>query len=172
MTERKKKLASKCLLLKTPDDRCFFTEEKNFPVLVEFGRTFNAEISIVKTKEEVEIQELPDLAKSICNQDKQNHPEYEVVEIKLSPPTGKAIAARETKINQTKEVIEYIKSELLNNKIVSMIDLETKFPEVNRMTLSNCFTRVRRDLTSKGKILDRIKPGHWRISPGWWLSLG
>ena len=56
----------KCLLLETKDKRKFFTHEKNFLQLIEFSRTFNAEISVVKM-EQTELLDLKDLAPAICD---------------------------------------------------------------------------------------------------------
>ncbi len=71
-----------CLMLKTPDERCFFTLKNNYPQLIEFARTYGAQISVVKASN-VQVLELEDLAKSICNQEEQTKPEYEIVEIKI-----------------------------------------------------------------------------------------
>lgn len=162
--EKPKKLANKCLLLKTPDQRCFFTEEKNYPILVEFGRTFDAEISIVKTKEQVEILELDDLAKSICSQNKSEYPEYEIVETKLSAEIKKTIENRAARLKQAKEVSDYIRGEMMEGKTVALGDLDSKFPQMAKSCLSNYFTRVRRELSSRGHIIKRNKPGQWRIA--------
>ena len=56
----------KCLLIQTKDKRKFFTHEKNFVQLIEFSKTFGAEISMVKL-EEGPILELKELAPAICD---------------------------------------------------------------------------------------------------------
>jgi hypothetical protein len=159
-----KKYANQCLLLKTPDRRSFFTEEKNFPVLVEFGRTFDAEISVVKTKEQVEVLDLDDLAKSICSQTEDKQAEYDVLEVKLSAPVRETSENRESKLKKAKEVIDQIKTDLRSGKTISLADLESKFPDVAKSSLTNYFTRARRELASQGNNIRREKPGFWRVA--------
>lgn len=164
--EKIKKMASKCLLLKTPDNRCFFTEEKHFPLLVEFGRTFDAEISVVKTQEQVEVLELDDLAKSICNQKITEPTPYDVIEIKLAAgPVKKSLSDRYDKIKKAHELNEVIRAEFLSGKSVSIADLEAKFPDLTKPSLSNHFTRVRRELQTQGYTLVREKVGQYRLIP-------
>lgn len=160
---KEKKFATKCLLVKTPDQRCFFTEEKNFPVLIEFGRTFDAEISVVSLNAEVEVLDLDDLAKSICGTDPKDHPEYNVVEVKLAAPIKKTLETRAAKVTQGKTIADYIRQELTAGREMSIAHLEAKFPEVNKPCLSNYFTRTRREMTSQGHRLTRDKQGVWKI---------
>jgi hypothetical protein len=155
--------ANKCLLLKTPDQRCFFTDEKNYPTLIEFGKTFGAEISIVNTKELVEIQDLSDLAKSICSETKIEYPAYEVVETKLPAVVNPTTENRNSKLKQAKEVIDFIRAELLAGNLVSLSMLETRFTNISKSSLSNYFSRAKRELLSQGHDVKREKPGQWII---------
>lgn len=162
--EKVKKMASKCLLLKTPDDRHFFTEEKNYSLLLEFGRTFDAEISIVKTKDQVEVLDMDDLVKSICTLQKDEHPEYDVVEIKLAAP-AKSAAGRQEKLKKTHEVNDFIRAEFLAGKIVSLSGLEEKYTDWSKSALSAHLTRTKRELQAQGHFITRDKQGQYRISP-------
>lgn len=158
---KEKKKSNKCLLLKTPDNRCFFTEEKHFPCLIEFGKTFNAEISVVKLKEEIEVLELEDLAKSLCTHPPTEvYPIYEVVETKLVPEAK----VRTDKASQPKEISEFIRTELLAGKTVSLSDLETKYENVKRASLSGYVSRVKWDLTARGYYIVKEKPGKYRMA--------
>jgi hypothetical protein len=53
-------------MIETTDRRKFFTHEKNFPMLIDFAKTFNAEISVVKL-EEGQILDLAELAPALCD---------------------------------------------------------------------------------------------------------
>jgi len=162
--EKPKKLASKCLLLKTPDNRCFFTEEKHFPCLIEFGRTFEAEISVVKMKEQVEVLDLGDLAKSICTPSTTEIvPDYEIVETKLVATLKKNSEVRISNLEQGKLVLEYVQSILLAGHLVCAGDLESKFPTINKVKLYSHFTRARREMTAQGHTLKKEKPGTYRL---------
>ncbi len=161
--DKPKKLASKCLLLKTPDGACFFTEVKHFPCLIEFGRTFEAEISIVQTKEEVEVLELDDLAKSICAPEHETHPEYEVLEIKLNKPQKKSNQSRAAKSEQGRSVVQYIIGEMVSGKTMTNATLESQFPNVTKPCLNNHYTRARRELRAQGHLLKKEKPGTYSI---------
>ena len=142
-----KKYANQCLLLKTPDHRHFFTEEKNFPILVEFGKIFDAEISVVKTKEKVEILDLDDLAKSICSKttDESQGLDCEILEIKLSAPVRKTTENRTIRLKKAKIIIDEIKTDLKSGKIISLNELENKFSDIAKSSLVNYFTRARRE---------------------------
>jgi hypothetical protein len=162
--EKPKKLANKCLLLKTPDQRCFFTEEKNYPLLVEFGRTFDAEISVVKTVDQVEVLELDDLAKTICTQVENPAFLYEVLEVKLATPVKEVVETRKNKIKQAEEVREHIKEVLMSGKTLTVADLEAKFPETPKVCLVAYFSRMRRRLEAAGHNIVREKPGSYRLA--------
>src|SRR5689334_1065133 len=76
----------KVLLLKTPDARCFLTFEDNYPMLIEFAKSCEAEISVVKVDPvpKASVLELEDLAKSICDhQQVQVDLNYELLETRI-----------------------------------------------------------------------------------------
>lgn len=149
-------------MLKTADDRCFFTHQNNFPQLIEFARTCDAEISVVKASD-IKIQDLEDLAKSICDH-KPQHPieSYEVLEVKI-PLAGK-LKPRQMQLNRAKEVSNYIKGCFLANKGVSLKDLETKFQDLSKPALSNHMTRARKELGNKGYTFLKTGPGKYVLS--------
>jgi hypothetical protein len=147
-----------CLLLKMPDNRHFFTYENNFPMLVEFGRKFASEISLVKAPT-AEVVELEELVQSICVQPVDAKvPTYETLEIKLSPnsPSGK------TKGEQLAELTKHIKSELLRKNTVKIDDLLSKFENVPKTAIVKSFSNTRRDLRDSGYEIIKIKPGHYQ----------
>ena len=76
---------NQCLMIKTKDNRKFFTHEEYFPQLIEFSKTFGAEISIVKIQDN-NILDINDLAPAICNGNYKNEANYELVKIKTKSP--------------------------------------------------------------------------------------
>jgi len=156
-----------CLMLKTADQRCFFTHKNNYPQLIEFARTCEAEISVVKAQN-VKVLELSDLAKSICNHSKQfDLPQYEVVEIKLpNIPEIKVDRSRKKLLVQANIISSYVNETFLAEKTVSLEDLESKFGEfgLSKSTLCNHITRIRKEWVKKGYSVSKIKRGHYRLS--------
>lgn len=149
----------KCLLLKTPEGRHFFTHENNFTVLVEFGRTFGAEISVVKTPDPL-VLELEDLAKYICSQVQDEAPKYEVLEIMLSASES---SKPTKKSDLSKEAYDFIRATLLDGKSISISDLATKFTSMTRTTLSSCIQKVKKELIKENYKVVREKPGQYKI---------
>jgi hypothetical protein len=166
---KQKIMATRCLLLKTPDQRCFFTEEKHFPLLLEFGRTFEAEISIVKMKEEVEVQPLASLARLICSQQKSDYPAYEIIEVKLAANAAKSKIDRAERARRSKEINQYIREQLLNSTGVSISSLGTKFGEsgqkyASETALARHLMRARRELEAAGHKVIRNKDSSYRVA--------
>ena len=73
---------NQCLMIKTKDNKKFFTHEKYFPQLIEFSKTFGAEISIVKIKDN-NILDINELIPAICNANYKNDESYELVTTKI-----------------------------------------------------------------------------------------
>lgn len=147
-----------CLLLKTPDNRHFFTHENNFPLLVEFGKTFGAEISVVKA-DNPPVLELEELTRCLCTPNDNEPPKYEVLEIKLS---ASEVSNRTKKSEISKQINSYIKDELISGKAVSIVGLLSKFNGTNQ-TMSGYLTRARRELTAKGYYIKRIGVGEYKV---------
>lgn len=59
-------------MIRTKDNRKFFTYEENLPELLEFSKIFEAEISIVKIKDTNICLDINQLAPAICNACYQN----------------------------------------------------------------------------------------------------
>lgn len=152
----------KSLLIKTSDNRHYFTHIKNLPELIEFGNTFPAEISVVKAKNP-EILELPNLAKAICTASMTDVPEYEVLETKLCDNNiPKAINS--VKINTKQEPISiFIEKELLAGKKISNKSIQKKFKNSSKNTIAVYFCRVRKELKSNGHNVIKTSPGEYCI---------
>jgi hypothetical protein len=154
-------------MLKTTDQRCFFTHKNNYPQLIEFARTCEAEISVVKTRN-VKVMELGELAKSICNHGKQSqNPQYEVMEVKLGPlPELKTGRTRKRLLAQANAVSSYVKDLFRKNKIVSLAVLENKFSEfgLSKPALCNHIARVRSEMAKEGYTISKIKRGSYQMT--------
>ena len=160
------KKAVNCLMLKTTDERRFFTSKNNYPQLVEFARTCDAEISVVKAQN-VKVLDLSELAKSICNHGKQVElPQYELVEVKVpKEPEIKVARSRKKLLTQANIISAYVKKSFLDSKVVSLSDLETKFSEfgLSKSALCNHITRMRSELKTAGHKVSKIKRGEYRL---------
>ena len=133
-----------CLMLRTADKREFFTSICNLAQLIEFAKTYSAELLVVEATN-VKLQNLPELVRSICLCNKTKHVAYKIVENKLF--------ALENPINT-------IRQELLDKKEVSLVYLENKFNTLSKSTLNNYFSRAKKQLVSEGKIIKKLKKTH------------
>lgn len=156
--KKRKPVTDVCLLLKTPDNRMFFTHENNLPLIIEFGRTFGAEISLVKAKE-APVLELEELARLICAPtESKEGTEYTVLEVKLSPDE-KIVA---NKNEDALKAGEYAKTELLQGRKITLKDLASKFPEA-KPKMSELLGKVRRELSKDGYRIVKEAPGQYRL---------
>ncbi len=150
-------------MLKTPDKRCFFTHKNNYPQLIEFARTCDVEISVVKGQN-IKILDLAELAKSICSHTLENNlPQYELVEIKIPP--YKKTRTRHKLLSQANIISDYVKQTFFDKKIVSLGDLETKFSDFNlsKSALSNHISRVRKNLEVAGYKISKLNRGKYKL---------
>lgn len=150
----------KCLMIETKDHRKFFTQEKNYPQLIEFSKAFDAELSIVKAKE-VEVLDLVRLAPAICdNNYKPRKPEVEILEVKVSRSTHRS---RSKILKTAKKIRQYVRNELLSGEALKLADVAKKFKRYN-LTLA-CFCQhvraVREELEQQGKEIEKIGAGEY-----------
>ena len=156
-----------CLMLRTADSREFFTHACHFAQLVEFARTCSAEISVVKASN-VKVQNLPELARAICDHHgNPNKGSYEVVEIKLSPmgEINSSCRTRRKILAQADIISSHVRQELLAGREVSLNDLETKFKDfsLSKPALCNHLARVKRQLTNEGKQIVKLRRGVYKV---------
>lgn len=57
----------KCLLLQTNDNKKLFTYQKNYKHLLEYIKTFNAKVFIVKIDKDQQILDLNKLVSALCD---------------------------------------------------------------------------------------------------------
>ena len=169
----------KCLLLKTKDDRQFFTPTENFRQLIEFSRTFGAEISVIRsTAENLPILQLDELAPAICN--KEYHPpkigDIEILEPSVTEDiidqyvekTSRKKTIRKSRKEMAEQIREHIRKTLLDGKIIDVRSLAKKFSEfhLNIVTFSNHIRYMRDLLKKEGYNVVRIGVGqYYMVSP-------
>ena len=151
----------KCLLIETKDKRKFFTHEKNFVQLIEFSKTFNAEISTVKL-EQGKVLELEELAPAICDPGYQKpKAQYKLLETKLA--TTKR--SRTNILKTADKIKKYISDRLRSRNPVSMKELKKKFRrhKLTDAALCNHVRRVKQELEKEGFKLERIGSGAYKV---------
>lgn len=151
-----------CLMIETKDHRQFFTKEENYSELIEFSKTFDAELSIVKAKE-VEVLDLMKLAPAICNCNyKLKKPEVEILEVKIPLASKKD----RTKIIKTaKKIREYVRERLVSGQSLKLSNVAEQFKQYN-LTLA-CFCQharaVRKELEKEGFNIEKIGAGEYVV---------
>jgi hypothetical protein len=152
----------KYLMLETRDKRKFFTERSNLDQLIEFSKTFGAEISVVKTDDEVEVLDLISLASNLCDTSNSiQKPNFRVLEVKVPNPTR----PRRKLLRNSKTIDKWIKNELMSGKIVLLSDLVKKYKryDLTLGCLCNHFTKTRQELAKEGYTVEKISRGKYRI---------
>lgn len=151
----------KCLLIQTKDKRKFFTHEKNYVQLIEFSKTFNAEVSIVKL-EQGTILELEQLAPAICDPAyKKPNAQYEVIETKMA--TENRTRADILKI--ACKVKKYVSEQFSNRNSVSLKELKRKFKKhkLTDAALCNHVRRVKQEFEKDGFKFEKIGAGTYKV---------
>ena len=117
---------SQCLMLKTKDQRTFFTYEKNYIPLLEFSRLFKAEISIVSVQE-AEVLDLSELAPAICDVSYTQTPPIglSVIEIKS------CVQNRQKILKSAKKIADFIENLFKSGDVVCLKELKLKFDNVS-----------------------------------------
>lgn len=154
-----------CLLVKTVDNRHFFTDLENFPQLIEFSKAQNAEVSVVKPQEEVRVLALPDLAKSFCDPNyKMVEPKYELIEQRIGVITaGKT--PRQRLLAQAQEIRAYIEQAVMAGECVSLQKLGEKFADYNlgEAAIRKHLTFVRLKLAKNGHAVNKVGVGTYKL---------
>jgi hypothetical protein len=145
-------------MIETKDRKRFFTHEKNFPQLIEFSKTFNAEISKVQIPSEAEVLELEELAPAFCEK-KSQKVDYKILESKLCHKV-----TRRKILSRAKKIQGYIEKKLLAGTAVSLKELNCKFKGLTSACLCNHFKQTRWNLQTKGYIFVKEGGGKYKLS--------
>lgn len=153
---------TKCLMLKTKDNRRFLTHEKNLPMLKEFVNTFGAEISLVEVddpKLKKQILALKKLAPALCNQQESSDlPKMKVVK-RLIPQYKRS---RQDILKAATLIQKFIRNRLASGKPMSLKELKKKYQDKYQMTdacLCNHLSQIRKQLAEEGYIITKIGAG-------------
>lgn len=153
----------KCLMIKTKDSRLFFTEEDNYVPLIEFSKTFKAEISVVYLSDPVNLLDLSELAPAICDHNYQpvQIPQYQLLEVKL--PIEKR--PRQNILKTAAKIQKFIRTRLVAGKDVSLAELRKRYAKekLSVPALCNHIRRVKSELESQGFRISKIGCGKYRI---------
>lgn len=148
-----------CLLVKTHDQRTFLTYERNFLSLIEFCKSFKAEM--YRATSEDTLMSLEELCKHICDPDLKIQHEFK----KLRRVYPKKIRNRTDILKNALVIRTSIKKSLVSGCIVSLKELKKKYKEfdITDACLCNHFTSVRRELFQNGKRLEKVGAGAYKI---------
>lgn len=152
-------------MVKTVDNRHFFTGLDNFPQLIEFSKAQNAEVSVVKPQEEVQVLALPALAKSLCDPNyKLLDPKYELIEKRIGVLSGKT--PRQRLLAQASDIRTYIETQIMAGEIVSLEKLGEKYAEYNlgEAAIRKHLTFVRLKLAKSGHNVNKCGVGCYRLN--------
>jgi hypothetical protein len=148
-----------------PDDRQFFTSQMNYMTLIEFAKTCEVQLSVVKARD-VKILELNELAKSICTHSKTDP--CELVEMKLLKLDDELSLARSRKklLAQANIISNAVKEAFLGGEIVSLTTLENEYDGfgLSKATFCNHIARAKKELGKEGYCIEKIKRGQYRIA--------
>jgi hypothetical protein len=156
-------------MIRTKDDRQFFTHEKYYPQLIEFSKTFGAEISVVKVQK-ADVLSRGQLARAICDASYEQKPNYDVVEVKIAQFKNIAPLAPKTKREKTRELAaqiqSHLKKEFMLGNMVSLHKTIKKFKryDLNISTICNHITKVRKQLKKEGYNIEKVGAGKYQLS--------
>lgn len=152
----------KCLLIETKDKRKYITYEKYLSQLIEFAKTFGANISVVNA-EGANPLKIEDLVPAICDQNYtlQNFT-YEVLETMIKKEVKKKV---EKKPTLAAKIQEYVYSKFLKKEIVSLKNLKKRFEkyELSDPALCNHIRKMKETLEKEGYIVQKVGAGMYRI---------
>lgn len=139
---------NQCLLIKIKDNRRFLTHEKNLPSLIEFAKTFGAEIFLVEPKEGQKIFDLKPLTIAICNSDETTGLQYKKID-KIFP---KSKRKRQDILAEAQKIRNFIENRLLVGKPISLKELKKKYKkfDLTDACLCNHLSMARKMLTQRG----------------------
>lgn len=134
-----------CLMIETWDKRKLFTNRNNYSQLVEFSKTFEVKISLVKITDGT-ILSLEELASAICDPSFSQNNKYDFVEItKKSHP-----------------IKNYLEERFKSRKPVSLLETKEKFSDLNESSIRNYIRSVKTSLELQGYKFKRIQTGTYK----------
>lgn len=151
-----------CLMIELSDQRRLFTRKSNYPQLVEFSKTFGAEISVVKIKEETNVLELQEIPQAICSEESQKSPKVEIIETRISK---RKLDDRKTMLKRAERIREHIQKKFLQGKTVKLKQIKKHYShyDLTSSTYSHHLREVRKTLSNDGYAIEKLKSGEYRL---------
>lgn len=156
-------MIKKLLLIRTPDKRRFFTYRKNLSKVLEFAKTFQAELFSVEV-EGAEVLELNKVSAAFCL------PSYNcdvrcLKAKKISRKRTRSGKRRTDLLTNAVLIRGYLRSQLLANQTISLKDLQKKFEKLalTDSCLYSHLSQVRKEMEGEGYIITKINTGEYAI---------
>lgn len=148
----------KYLLLKIKGNRSFLTHEKNLNSLIEFAKTFSAEIYRVEAPKQ-KVLELKALVNAICDQDYEEKPTCRNMK-KVFPEASKS---RASIIRNAQRIRKFIYRKLSSGKALSLRELKEKYVDWNITDACLCshLTATRKLLAREGYHIKKLGAGNY-----------
>ena len=137
---------TKCLLIKMKN-RGFLTSESNLPLLIEFCKTFSAEIHRVTPDPKEKIVSLKQLSTAFCS-NVQKMPQCKTLSQIYPEPNRKRSAI----LGEARKIRSFIQKQLLDGRIVSLKNLKVKYKnyKLTDACLCNHMAIIRKGLAKDG----------------------
>lgn len=150
---------NRCILIKTKDNRSFLTHEKNLNCLIEFAKTFGAEMFTVIPASKSLVLDLEPLTSALCNPEYKDNPEYKCLK-KIFPSQNRD---RSSILRDAELIRSFIREKFISGESVSLKELKEMYKKHNLTDacLCNHMTSVRNTLTSEGYAFRKIGAGNY-----------
>jgi hypothetical protein len=142
------------LMIELKDKRKFITNKKNLSNLIEFSKTFNADLSIISTESKNSLS-LEQLANEICDTNrKQEEFKYKTIE---------TLNKKET--NQSNLIFSHIIKTLQSKKEIDTNKLIAKFKKkgIDEKNIYSQITKAKNYIKNIGKTLKRLGKTKYKI---------
>jgi hypothetical protein len=150
---------NKCLLVKIKGGHKYLVSEGNLSSLLEFLKTFQAEVYRVKLIEGKVLPGLKALANAICNQDYKS--DFKAKKLKkVFPVPGR----RKATLKNAKKVREFIEKRLLAGKPLALRTIKNRYQSYSYPCLCNHFSAVRKKLADNGCTIAKVGQGAYCLS--------
>ena len=160
-------MSSQALMIQTDAKRRYYTDPENLPMLVEFAKTFGAELTLVDSPE-IEVMPLDLLAPALCDDNYRSPKIGQKVRIvrKLYPEQTNLSPSRQDMIRNAKMIQNYIRGTLSKNKIIRVSAVKEEFRNLNltHSCISNHVTCILREFENKGLKVKKLKPGSYQLT--------